>query len=251
MRTPIIAGNWKMNKTPDEAAALIEELKPLVADANCTVVVCPTFVCLESVKKALEGTNIHVGAQNCYAKDSGAYTGEVSAAMLQAMGIEYVILGHSERRQYFGETNESLNEKVKAALAHDLIPIVCVGETLEEREAGVTETLLRYQTAAALSGLTAEEVSGLVIAYEPVWAIGTGRTATSAQAQEAIAMIRDQVALIWGKDAADAVRIQYGGSMKPNNATELMAQEDIDGGLIGGASLVANDFSAIVHYEVK
>jgi len=249
MRTPIIAGNWKMNKTPAEAAALIEELKPLAADAKCTVVVCPTFVCLDAVKKALEGTNIHIGAQNCYAKDAGAYTGEVSAAMLQAMGIEYVILGHSERRQYFGETNESVNEKVKAALAHDLIPIICVGETLAEREAGVTETLLRYQTAAALSGLSAEEAAGLVIAYEPVWAIGTGRTATADQADEAIGMIRDQVAKIYGDDTAAKIRIQYGGSMKPGNAKELMAKPNIDGGLIGGASLVAKDFSAIVHYD--
>ena len=249
MRTPIIAGNWKMNKTPAEAAALIEALKPLAADAACTVVVCPTFVCLDSVKKALEGTNIHIGAQNCYAKDSGAYTGEVSAAMLEAMGIEYVILGHSERRQYFGETNESVNEKVKAALAHNLIPIICVGETLDEREAGVTETLLRYQTAAALSGLTAEQAAGLVIAYEPVWAIGTGRTATADQADEAIGMIRDQVALLFGQETAEAIRIQYGGSMKPGNAKELMAKPNIDGGLIGGASLVAEDFSAIVHYD--
>jgi len=249
MRTPIIAGNWKMNKTPAEAAALIEELKPLAADAKCTVVVCPTFVCLDSVKKALEGTNIHIGAQNCYAKDSGAYTGEVSAAMLQAMGIEYVILGHSERRQYFGETNESVNEKVKAALAHDLIPIICVGETLDEREAGVTETLLRHQTAAALSGLTAEQVADLVIAYEPVWAIGTGRTATADQADEAIGMIRDQVCKIFGAETAEKIRIQYGGSMKPGNAKELMAKPNIDGGLIGGAALVAKDFSAIVHYD--
>ncbi len=249
MRTPIIAGNWKMNKTPAEAAALIEELKPLAADAKCTVVVCPTFVCLDSVKKALEGTNIHIGAQNCYPKDSGAYTGEVSAAMLEAMGIEYVILGHSERRQYFGETNESVNEKVKAALAHNLIPIICVGETLDEREAGVTETLLRYQTAAALSGLTADQAAGLVIAYEPVWAIGTGRTATADQADEAIGMIRDQVCAIFGQETAEKIRIQYGGSMKPGNAKELMAKPNIDGGLIGGASLVAKDFSAIVHYD--
>ena len=248
MRKAIIAGNWKMNKTPCEAKQLVEELIPLVKDATCDVVVCTPFTCLGTALEAAKGTNIEVGAENCYPVDSGAYTGEVSAAMLEAMGVKYVILGHSERRQYFGETDEFVNEKAKAAIAHHLIPIVCVGETLEQREAGVTETLVRHQTAAALSGLTGEQVANLVIAYEPVWAIGTGKTATSEQAKEVIAMIRDQVAKSFGADAAAKVRIQYGGSMKPSNASELMAMSEIDGGLIGGASLKAADFSAIVHY---
>jgi len=248
MRKAIIAGNWKMNKTPCEAKTLVTELIPMVKDATCDVVVCTPFIDLQAALEAVKGTNIAVGAENCYPVDSGAFTGEISAAMLQAMGVKYVILGHSERRQYFGETDTFVNEKVKAALAHELIPIICVGETLTQREAGVTETLVRYQTNAALSGLTAEQVAGVVIAYEPVWAIGTGKTATSQQADEVCGMIRDQIAKDFGACTADAVRIQYGGSMKPANASELMAMPQIDGGLIGGASLKAADFSAIVHY---
>ena len=248
MRKAIIAGNWKMNKVPSEAKALIEELIPLVKDAACDVVVCTPFTCLATALEAAKGTNIAVGAQNCYPVDSGAYTGEVSAAMLETMGVQYVILGHSERRQYFGETNETVNEKAKAVLAHHMIPIICVGETLEQREAGVTETLVRYQTVAALSGITSCQVAKLVIAYEPVWAIGTGRTATDEQANEVIAMIRDQVARTFDDETAQKVRIQYGGSMKPQNASQLMAMSEIDGGLIGGASLKASDFSAIIHY---
>ena len=248
MRKAIIAGNWKMNKTPCEAKALVTELVPLVKDAACDVVVCTPFIDLQAALEAAKGTNIAVGAENCYPVDSGAFTGEISAAMLQAMGVKYVILGHSERRQYFGETDTFVNEKVKAALAHDLIPIICVGETLAQREAGVTETLVRYQTNAALSGLTAQQVAGVVIAYEPVWAIGTGKTATAQQADEVCGMIRDQIAKDFGCETSEAVRIQYGGSMKPANASELMAMPQIDGGLIGGASLKAADFSAIVHY---
>jgi len=248
VRRPIIAGNWKMNMTPATAKALVTDLIPMVADAQCDVVVCPPFVCLETVKALVEGTNIGIGAQNCYVKDAGAYTGEVSPATLEEMGIQYVILGHSERRAYFGETDEFINEKVKAVLAHNMIPILCVGETLEQREAGVTETLMRYQTVAALSGLTAEQVQKVVIAYEPVWAIGTGLTATADQAEEVIAFIRDQICKTYGEETAEAIRIQYGGSMKPTNASELMAQKDIDGGLIGGASLKAADFSGIVHF---
>jgi triosephosphate isomerase len=248
MRTPIIAGNWKMNKTPEEAAALIKELIPLVKDAKCAVVVCPTFVCLPEAVKAARGTNIRVGAQNMHFKPSGAFTGEVSAAMLKAAGAEYVIIGHSERRQYFVETDATVNLKTKAALEAGLIPIVCVGETLEQRERGVTKRLVRRQTKAALEGLSPGQVAGLVIAYEPVWAIGTGRTATAKDANEVIGIIRQKVKEEFGKDAADAVRIQYGGSMNASNASELMAQPEIDGGLVGGASLKAADFSTIVHF---
>ena len=249
MRKAIIAGNWKMNKTPQEAAALVEELKPLAAGANCDVVICPPFVCLDAVQKAAKGSNIKVGAQNCYLKDSGAYTGEVAPAMLEAMGIEYVIIGHSERREYFNETDASVNEKVKLALQHNLIPIICCGETLSQREAGVTKTLVQYQMQAALSGLTNEQVEKSVIAYEPIWAIGTGKTATDEDANEVIGYIRNQVEADFGKETADAVRIQYGGSMKPSNVKGLMTQDEIDGGLVGGASLNAEDFAAIVNYD--
>lgn len=248
MRKPIIAGNWKMNNTPDEAEALIEELIPLVKDAKCDVVVCPTYVCLETVKKLIAGTNIKIGAQNMHWEEKGAFTGEISPKMLVAMGMDYVILGHSERRQYFAETDETVNKKTLAAVAHNLIPIICVGETLEQREAGVTADLVRTQTKAALKGLTAEQVKDVVIAYEPVWAIGTGRTATSADANEVIGIIRKAVEEDFGGEAAGAVRIQYGGSMNPGNATELMGMPEIDGGLIGGASLKAVDFSKVVNY---
>jgi len=249
MRKAIIAGNWKMNKTPQEAKELIQGLIPLVADANCDVVICTPFIDLPVALELTQGTNIAVGAENCYFKDSGAYTGEVSAAFLEAMGVKYVIIGHSERRQYFAETDETVNLKVKAALAHNLIPIICVGETLEQREAGVMPELMQYQTQAALSGLTAEQVAGVVIAYEPIWAIGTGKTATDEEANEAIGVIREQIRKRFGCAAADAVRIQYGGSMKPSNAKALMAQSEIDGGLIGGASLKAEDFAGIVNYD--
>jgi triosephosphate isomerase (TIM) len=223
-------------------------LKPLVSDAQCTVVVCPPFLCLEAAAEAIKGSNIHLGAQNMHFKASGAYTGEISAAMLKAVGVEYVIIGHSERSQYFAETDETVNLKVKAALEAGLIPIICVGETLEQREQGVTASLVQGQTKAALDGLTAEQVAGVVIAYEPIWAIGTGRTATSADANEVTGIIRKTVKEKFGKASAEAVRIQYGGSMNPSNARELMAQEDIDGGLIGGASLKSADFSAVVHF---
>jgi triosephosphate isomerase len=248
MRTPIIAGNWKMNKTPSEAVGLIKELIPFVRDAKCTVVVCPPFVCLAEAAEAVKGTNIRVGAQNMHFKPGGAYTGEISAAMLKAVGAEYVIIGHSERRQYFAETDATVNLKAKAALEAGLIPIVCVGETLEQREQGVTTELVRGQTVAALDGLSAEQVSNLVIAYEPVWAIGTGRTATAADANEVIGIIRNAVKEKFGPDAAENIRIQYGGSMNASNASELMAQAQIDGGLVGGASLKAAEFAAIVHF---
>lgn len=248
MRTPVIAGNWKMNKTPSQTTALLNELIPLVSDAACTVVVCPPFVSLPEALRLTAGTNIAVGAQNCHFEESGAYTGEIAPGFLAEMGVQYVILGHSERREYFGETNELVNIKTKAALSHGLIPIICVGETLAQREAGVTAELVSYQTQAALSGLTTEQVAGLIIAYEPIWAIGTGKTATSADANEVIGVIRSQVRKTYG-DAADRIRIQYGGSMKPGKAAELMAQPEIDGGLVGGASLKAADFAAIVHYN--
>jgi triosephosphate isomerase len=248
MRRPIIAGNWKMNKTPEEAAAMVKELAPLVKDSKAEVVICAPFIALQAVKEAAAGTNIKVGAQNMHWEESGAYTGEVSPTMLNAIGMEYVIIGHSERREYFAETDETVNKKVHSAFAHNLIPIVCVGETLEQREEGVTRTLVESQTRAALKGLSVENVKACVIAYEPIWAIGTGKTATSEDANEVIGYIRNTVAEVAGQEAADAIRIQYGGSMKPSNASELMAMPEIDGGLVGGASLKAEDFSKIVNY---
>ena len=249
MRTPIIAGNWKMNKTPAEAKALISELKPLVADAKATVVICVPFVDLCTALKETEGSNIHVGAENVHFKESGAYTGEISAPMLKEMGVEYVIIGHSERRQYFGETDATVNLRALAAVKAGLIPIICVGERKEEREAGYTNALVEYQTLIALNGLTEEEIKNVVIAYEPVWAIGTGLTATDEQANETIGVIRAAIARKHGQAVADAVRIQYGGSMNPKNVKGLMAQPEIDGGLIGGASLKAPDFSQVVLFD--
>ena len=248
MRKAIIAGNWKMNKTVDEAVKMIEELKPLVKDAKCDVVVCPTFVCLDAVKKAVEGSNIKVAAQNMHFEESGAFTGEVSPGMLEAMGIDYVVLGHSERREYFNETDEALNKKVKAAFAHNLTPILCCGETLEQREAGVTDDFIACQIKVDMAGLTNEQAAKVVIAYEPIWAIGTGKTATKEQANETISAIRKVVEGMYGKEVADAIRIQYGGSVKPNTIKDQMAMSDIDGALVGGASLAAADFSAIVNY---
>ena len=247
MRRPIIAGNWKMNKTPDEAAAMIRELAPLVKDAEAEVVICAPFPDIAALKA--EGTNIGVGAQNMHWEESGAFTGEVSPTMLNALGVQYVIIGHSERRQYFAETDETVNRKVHSAFAHHLIPIICVGETLSQREKGVTRSWVEGQVKAALKDLSANDVKKCVLAYEPIWAIGTGKTATSKDANEVIGYIRSTVAGLYGKEAADAIRIQYGGSMKPANAAELMAMPEIDGGLIGGASLKAKDFSEIVHYR--
>ncbi len=247
MRKPIIAGNWKMNKTPVEGASLVNELKPLVQDAECDVVVCVPATDIYAVSEAVKGSNIHLGAQNVHFAESGAYTGEISADMLLSLGVEYVIIGHSERRQYFGETDETVNKRTLTALNKGLIPIVCIGETLEERETGKTEEVLRRQTVEGLKGV--EDITKLVIAYEPVWAIGTGRTATSEQANETIGFIRKVVAETFCPKCAAAVRIQYGGSMKGSNAKELMAQEEIDGGLIGGASLKATDFAQVVNYN--
>lgn len=247
MRKPIIAGNWKMNKTPDEAAALIGELKPLVAQAQAEVVVCPPATDLAAAAAALAGSNIALGAQNMDYHDSGAYTGEVSADMLLGLGVKYVIIGHSERREYYAETDETVNLKVKKALEKGLKPIVCVGEKLEERESGVTAEVVRKQTKLALLGVAQDDVKKVVIAYEPIWAIGTGKTATSDDANNTIKEIRAAIKEVFG-NVADEVRIQYGGSMNPKNVSELMAMSDIDGGLIGGASLKAEDFSKVVNY---
>ena len=251
MRTKIVAGNWKMNKLPSEAAALIEGIRAATNNGDCgvEVVVCVPFTAITEAAKALEGSKIGLGAQNMHWKDSGAYTGEISAGMLKDLGVQYVILGHSERRQYFAETDETVNLKLKAALAAGLTPIVCVGETLEERETGKMEEVIVKQVTEDLAGCEAD-FAKIVIAYEPVWAIGTGKTATSDQAQDVHALIRTTLAKM-NPDQADAVRIQYGGSMKPSNAAELLAKKDIDGGLIGGAALKAADFAGIIEAAAK
>ncbi len=249
MRKPIIAGNWKMNKTPDEARELVAALVPAVKDADCDVVVCVPATDFAAVKEAAQGSNIHLGAQNVHFAKSGAYTGELSADMLKACGVEYVVIGHSERRQYFGETDKTVNLRVLAAVEAGLTPIICVGEHKDERESGYTDIIVEYQTLMALHGLTNEQIKNAVIAYEPVWAIGTGLTATDEQADETIGVIRKAVARKYGQDVADAMRIQYGGSMNPKNVKGLMAQPEIDGGLIGGASLKAPDFTQVVLYN--
>ncbi len=249
MRKPIIAGNWKMNKTPAEAAQLVTELIPLVKDAACDVVVCTPAVCFAAVAPIIEGTNIKLGAQNVHFEAKGAFTGELSADMLKAAGCEYVIIGHSERRQYFGETDKTVNLRTAAAVKAGLKAIVCVGELKDERVDGYTDIIVTYQTQMALKGLTAEEVvNDVVIAYEPVWAIGTGLTATDEQANETIGVIRKAVAAQFDAETAAKVRIQYGGSMKGSNVKGLMAQPEIDGGLIGGASLKAADFAQVVNF---
>lgn len=250
-RKAVIAGNWKMNKTPAEAAALIEELIPAVAGAACDVVVCTPYVDLPLAVQKLSGSNIGVGAQNVHFEKSGAYTGEISADMLVELGVKYAIVGHSERRQYFGETDETVNARTKAAVAAGLTAIVCVGESLSQREQGVTEELVRLQTKIALRDVSAEDMKKVIIAYEPIWAIGTGRTATADQAGEVCKAIRTVLAELYGKAVADAVTIQYGGSMNAANADELLSKPDVDGGLIGGASLKPADFAAIVKAASK
>lgn len=250
-RQAIIAGNWKMNKTPSETTALINEIKPKVADADCKVVLCVPFVDIDAALKASAGSNIEIGAENCHFEESGAFTGEVSAVMLKEMGVQYVIIGHSERRQYFGETDVTVNKRLKAALAHGLKVILCVGETLEQREQGITAELVAMQTKIALGGVSKEDAANVIIAYEPVWAIGTGKTATPEQAEEVCAIIRKVVADVYDADVAEATTIQYGGSMNAKNAEELLGKVDIDGGLIGGASLKAEDFSIIVKAASK
>lgn len=250
-RKAVIAGNWKMNNTPAQTTALINDMKPLVADADCDVVLCVPYVDISAAVEAAKGSNIKIGAENVHFKASGAYTGEISAEMLNACGVEYVITGHSERRQYFGETNETVNLRSKAALAAGLKTIICVGETLEQRKQGVTKEILSMQTKIALKDVTKEELANVIIAYEPVWAIGTGETATADQADEGNKFVRDAIADVYGEDTAKTVTIQYGGSMNAKNADELLSKENVDGGLIGGASLKAEDFSIIVKAASK
>ncbi|MBS09971.1 MAG: triose-phosphate isomerase [Gemmatimonadetes bacterium] len=246
-RKPVVAGNWKMNKTSEEAEALAKGVVDAVSGVEgVEVVVCPTFTCLERVAGVVKDTSVCLGAQNVYWEAEGAFTGEISTAMLLTAGCSHVILGHSERRQFFGETDGTVNRRVKAALEATLSPIVCVGETQEERESGVTDSVVRTQVTGSLDGLSSEEVDKLVIAYEPVWAIGTGLTATPEQADEVHALIRSVLADAHGQETADSVRIQYGGSVKPDNASVLFSQPNIDGGLIGGASLEAVSFAAVV-----
>jgi len=248
MRKKIIAGNWKMNKTPKEAAEFCKEIKSKVASSEVDVVFCVPFVDLHPVLEELQGSGIGVGAENMHFENSGAYTGEISPLMLKEMGVSYVVLGHSERRQFFNETDEMVNKKVKKALEIGIAPIMCCGETLEQRDAGITIEWIRIQVKCGLAGLSAEEVKKVVIAYEPIWAIGTGKTATSAQAQEVCKAIRQVVGEVYGQNTADEVRIQYGGSVNGKNAAELFAMADIDGGLVGGASL-KDEFQEIVHYQ--
>lgn len=249
MRKPMIAGNWKMNKTVSEAVKLAEDLKPLVEGAGAEVVLCPTFVCLNDVVKVLKGSNISVGAQNMYHKDTGAYTGEISPVFLKDIGVEYVILGHSERRQYFNEDDCEINKKVNAAMNHGLKPILCVGETLLQREAGEAFDVIAAQIEGSLSGMGNRNPDDLIIAYEPVWAIGTGKTATSKDANEVIGFIRKKIGKMFGDEAAGRIRILYGGSVKPSNIKELMEMPEIDGALVGGASLKAAEFSEIVNFN--
>ena len=250
MRTPIIAGNWKLNNTVSEAVSLTTALKPLVAGCrDVEIIVAPPFTALASVSSTIADSNIRLAAQDVYWEDSGAFTGEISAPMLKDVGCDYVIIGHSERRQYFGETNESVNQKVKAVLGHGLMPIICVGEQLEERESGQTEAVIESHVTGGIAGLSATDVYSCVIAYEPVWAIGTGKTATPDQAQEVHAFIRGLLTAAHSAEVASQIRIQYGGSVKPENASELMTQPDVDGALVGGASLEAESFAQIVKFD--
>ena len=251
LRRAIIAGNWKMNKTPSEAAKLIEELKAAMPEPDCEVVVCVPAIDIPAVAEAIKGSDIRLGAQNVHFEASGAFTGEISASMLAEMGVEYVIVGHSERRQYFGETNETVNLRAKAAINAGLTPIICVGETLEQREQGITDDLVAMQTKIAFNGIEKDDAVNCVIAYEPVWAIGTGKTATAEQANEVCQLIRDTIGVLYDDETADGISIQYGGSMNAKNCAELLAMEDIDGGLIGGASLKAPDFSVIIEAASK
>ena len=246
-RRTVIAGNWKMNFTPDEATVFINEIKPMVAGKdNCDIVFCAPYVTIDAAMKAAAGSNIKIGAENVHFAEKGAYTGEVSAKMLRAIGVEYVIIGHSERRQYFGETDATVNARTKAALAAGMKVILCLGEVKEQRLSGITNEVVSMQTKLDLADVSAEELKNVIIAYEPVWAIGTGLTATPEQAEETCGEIRRVVASLYGQEAADGLTIQYGGSMNNANAAELLAKPDVDGGLIGGASLVAEKFTAIV-----
>lgn len=249
MRKKVIAGNWKMNKLPNEAMEFIEELTPLVKDTENEVVLCVPYTDLFYSLLHVQDTNIKIGAQNMHYEENGAYTGEVSGEMLKSIGVQYVIIGHSERRAYYGETDETVNKKLKKAIALELKPIVCVGESLDERESGKAKEIVTTQTKLALEGLSNEDVIKTIIAYEPIWAIGTGKTATKEDANETIKWIREEIEKIYGKDVSDSVIIQYGGSVKSSNAKELFEMSDIDGGLVGGASLDAQEFSKIVNYK--
>ena len=249
MRKKVIAGNWKMNKLPNEAIDFIAELEPLVKDTENEVVICAPYTDLFYCLMHAQGTNIKIGAQNMNAEEKGAYTGEVSGEMLKAIGVEYVIIGHSERRAYYNETDESVNKKLKKALSLELKPIVCVGESLEQRESGKAKDIVTAQTKIAIQGLSNEDVAKTIIAYEPIWAIGTGKTATKEDANETIKWIREEIQNLYGNDVANSVIIQYGGSVKSTNAKDLFEMSDIDGGLIGGASLDAQEFSKIVNYN--
>ncbi|MCJ7965577.1 MULTISPECIES: triose-phosphate isomerase [Eubacterium] len=248
MRKKIIAGNWKMNKTPSEAVALINELKPLVANEDVDVVFCVPAISIVPAMEAAKGSNINIGAENMYFEESGAYTGEIAPNMLTDVGVKYVIIGHSERREYFAETDATVNKKVLKAFEHGITPIICCGETLEQREQGVAVDFIRQQIKIAFLNVTADQAKEAVIAYEPIWAIGTGKTATSDQAEEICAAIRECIAEVYDDATAAAIRIQYGGSMNAGNAAELLAKPDIDGGLVGGASLKA-EFGKIVNYN--
>lgn len=248
MRTKVIAGNWKMNKTPGEGKELIENIKAAADNAACEVVVCTPFIDLPAAVQAAEGSKIGVAAQNLHFEDNGAYTGEVSADMLLAAGVGYVVIGHSERREYFAETDETVNKKTKKALEKGILPIVCCGESLQQRESGVTFDWIGMQIRLAMNGISKEDAKKVILAYEPIWAIGTGKTATDEQANEVCAFIRKTLSEIYDQETADSIRILYGGSMNAKNAQGLLAQKDIDGGLIGGASLKAEDFSTIIRY---
>lgn len=248
MRRQILAGNWKMFKNSEETKEFLKALKPLVADAPREVLICPPFTSLEAATSICKGTNIKIGAQNMHWEEEGAFTGEISPSMLKALGVTYCLIGHSERRQYFGETDTIVNKKVKAALKHDLIPVLCVGETLAEKEEGISNEVCRRQVEEGLKEVDLTKGGDLVIAYEPVWAIGTGKTASSQDAREVIGYIRQVLGKLFGEDVAQTICIQYGGSVKPENISELMAEPDIDGALVGGASLKAESFAAIVNF---
>ena len=245
-RTKVIAGNWKMNKLPSETAPFVKEIAAYAENVKCTVIVCVPFVCLSAALYAAQGTNVKVGAQNCHWEKSGAFTGEISADMLKDMGVNYVIIGHSERRQYFGETDLTVNKRLKAALGAGLLPIVCIGETLEQRNLGITNEILSQQVKVALGGIDISQMKNIIIAYEPVWAIGTGVTASSEQANSACKCIRNCVKELYNEEVSNKIIIQYGGSMNTKNAQELLAMEDIDGGLIGGAALKSADFGTLI-----
>lgn len=249
MRKKVIAGNWKMNKLPNEAMSFIEELIPLVKDTNNEVVICVPYTDLFYTLLTAQNTNIKIGAQNMHFEEKGAYTGEVSGEMLKSINVEYVIIGHSERRAYYGETDETVNKKLKKTLSLGLKPIVCVGESLEERESGKAKEIVTTQTRKALEGLEPKDVEKTILAYEPIWAIGTGKTATKEDANETIKWIREEIEKIYGKSIAECVIIQYGGSVKSTNAKDLFQMSDIDGGLVGGASLDAQEFAKIVNYN--